>query len=140
MFCPYLADLRDRVRGACERGEGSQQEIAQRFGVCPATRVQLATDRTRRGPAGSQTPQPRGSPPAGCAGPLRPCTPWGSTPCAHTRQRPSARGFEAAGLGLLYQPRSSPDLTPIERGWSTGTTRLRAKAARPTEILDADLG
>lgn len=34
---PYSADLRERVLGACERGEGSQEEIARRFGVCPAT-------------------------------------------------------------------------------------------------------
>jgi transposase len=34
---PYSADLRDRVLGACERGEASQEEIARRFGVCPAT-------------------------------------------------------------------------------------------------------
>jgi len=50
------------------------------------------------------------------------------------------KGLEAAGLGLLYLPRSSPDLNSIKLGWSKGTTRLRAKAARPTEILDADLG
>lgn len=34
---PYSTDLRERVLGACERGEESQQEIARRFGVCPAT-------------------------------------------------------------------------------------------------------
>lgn len=34
---PYSADLRERVLGACERGEGSQEEIARRFRVCPAT-------------------------------------------------------------------------------------------------------
>ena len=48
--------------------------------------------------------------------------------------------LEAAGLGLIYLPRYAPELTPIELGWSTGKTRLRAKAARTTEILDADLG
>jgi transposase len=34
---PYSTDLRERALGACERGEGSQEEIARRFGVCPAT-------------------------------------------------------------------------------------------------------
>jgi transposase len=34
---PYSVDLRERVLGACERGEASQVEIARRFGVCPAT-------------------------------------------------------------------------------------------------------
>lgn len=37
MSRPYSTDLRERVLGACERGEGSQEEIARRFGVCPAT-------------------------------------------------------------------------------------------------------
>jgi transposase len=48
--------------------------------------------------------------------------------------------LEAAGLGLIYLPRYSPDLNPIEPGWSKVKTRLRAKAARPTEILDTELG
>jgi transposase len=34
---PYSADLRERVLVACERGDGSQVEIARRFQVCPAT-------------------------------------------------------------------------------------------------------
>jgi transposase len=34
---PYSADLRERVLIACERGDGSQVEIARRFQVCPAT-------------------------------------------------------------------------------------------------------
>ncbi len=38
--------------------------------------------------------------------------------------------LEAAGLGLIYLPRYSPDLNPIEPGWSKVKTRLRAKAAR----------
>ncbi len=46
----------------------------------------------------------------------------------------------AAGLGLLYLPRYSPDLNPIEPGWSKVKTRLRAKAARTTQALDAELG
>ena len=34
---PYSTDLRERVLVACERDEGSQEAIARRFGVCPAT-------------------------------------------------------------------------------------------------------
>ncbi|WP_160310456.1 helix-turn-helix domain-containing protein [Microvirga vignae] len=34
---PYSADLPERVLVACERGGGSQVEIARRFQVCPAT-------------------------------------------------------------------------------------------------------
>jgi transposase len=34
---PYSPDLRERVLVACERGDGSQVEIAHRFQVCPAT-------------------------------------------------------------------------------------------------------
>ena len=34
---PYFPDLRERVLVACERGDGSQVEIAHRFQVCPAT-------------------------------------------------------------------------------------------------------
>jgi transposase len=33
---PYSPDLRERVLVACERGDGSQVEIARRFQVCPA--------------------------------------------------------------------------------------------------------
>ena len=48
--------------------------------------------------------------------------------------------LEAAGFGLIYLPRYSPDLNPIEPGWSKLKARLRAKAARTIEILDAELG
>ena len=44
--------------------------------------------------------------------------------------------LERAHLGLLYLPRYSPDLSPIEPGWST---RLRAVAARTTEALEEAL-
>ena len=37
MAQPYSSDLRERVLAACERGQGSQVEIAWRFRVCPAT-------------------------------------------------------------------------------------------------------
>jgi transposase len=51
-----------------------------------------------------------------------------------------AAALEKAGLGLLYLPRYSPDLSPIEPGWSKVKTRLRAKAARSLDALDAELG
>jgi DDE superfamily endonuclease len=71
-----------------------------------------------------------------------------------------AETLEAAGLGLLYLPRYSPDLSPlaqaslaltasggawlrrepIEPGWSKVKTRLRADAARTKEALDEKLG
>ena len=51
-----------------------------------------------------------------------------------------AERLAAAGLGLLYLPRYSPDLSPIEPAWSKGKTRLRADAARTPEALDAKLG
>jgi transposase len=50
-----------------------------------------------------------------------------------------AETLEAAGLGLLYLPRYSPDLSPIEPGWSKVKTRLRADAARTKEALDEKL-
>ena len=50
-----------------------------------------------------------------------------------------AETLERAHLGLLYLPRYSPDLSPIEPGWSKVKTRLRAKAARTTEALDEEL-
>jgi transposase len=34
---PYSADLRERVLGACRRGEGSRRHIAQRFQVSEST-------------------------------------------------------------------------------------------------------
>ena len=51
-----------------------------------------------------------------------------------------AATLEAAGLGLLYLPRYSPDLSPIEPGWSKVKPRLRADAARTKEALDEKLG
>jgi transposase len=46
----------------------------------------------------------------------------------------------AAGLGLLYLPRYSPDLSPIEPCWSKVKALLRAQAARTVAALDAALG
>ena len=45
----------------------------------------------------------------------------------------------AAGLGLLYLPRYSPDLSPIEPCWSKVKALLRAQAARTVAALDAAL-
>ena len=50
-----------------------------------------------------------------------------------------AETLEQAHLELRYLPRYSPDLNPIEPGWSKVKTRLRAKAARTTEALDDEL-
>ena len=50
-----------------------------------------------------------------------------------------AKTLERAHLGLLYLPRYSPDLSPIEPGWSKVKTRLRAAAARTTEALEEEL-
>ena len=51
-----------------------------------------------------------------------------------------AEVLETAGLGLLYLPRYSPDLSPIEPGWSKVKSRLRSNAARTKEALEAELG
>ena len=50
------------------------------------------------------------------------------------------RVLAGAGVGLIYLPRYSPDFNPIEPGWSKVKTRLRAKAARSIETLNAELG
>ena len=46
---------------------------------------------------------------------------------------------EAVGCRLVFLPPYSPDLSPIEPGWSKMKTQLRAKAAPTTEALDAEL-
>jgi len=45
----------------------------------------------------------------------------------------------AAGFKLLSLPRYSPDLSPIEPGWSKTKSALRAAEARTREALDAAL-
>jgi len=45
----------------------------------------------------------------------------------------------AAGFELLSLPRYSPDLSPIEPGWSKTKSALRAAEARTREALDAAL-
>ncbi|MGE5713912.1 MAG: transposase [Betaproteobacteria bacterium] len=47
--------------------------------------------------------------------------------------------LEAAGLTLLYLPRYSPDLSPIELLWAKLKAYLRAVAARTAEALDTAL-
>ena len=44
-----------------------------------------------------------------------------------------------AGFKLLYLPRYSPDLSPIEPGWSKLKSALRAAEARTRETLEAAL-
>ncbi|KLK92777.1 transposase [Microvirga vignae] len=44
-----------------------------------------------------------------------------------------------AGIGLMYLPRYSPEFNPIEHAWAKTKTRLKAKAARSLEILEAEL-
>lgn len=43
--------------------------------------------------------------------------------------------FEAAGIGVLYVPRYSPEYNPIELCWSVVKARLRGIAARTREAL-----
>jgi transposase len=47
--------------------------------------------------------------------------------------------LEQAGIGLLYLPRYSPEFNPIEQAWAKVKERLKAKAARSLEALEAEL-
>jgi transposase len=44
-----------------------------------------------------------------------------------------------AGIELVYLPRYSPEFNPIEHAWSKMKERLKAKAARSLEALEAEL-
>ena len=44
-----------------------------------------------------------------------------------------------AGIGVLYLPRYSPEFNPIEQAWAKVKERLKAKAARTLEALEAEL-
>jgi transposase len=44
-----------------------------------------------------------------------------------------------AGIGLLYLPRYSPEFNPIEQAWAKVKERLKAKAPRTLETLEAEL-
>ncbi len=48
--------------------------------------------------------------------------------------------FAAAGIGVLYLPRYSPEFNPIELCWSVVKARLRGIAARTRESLRAAVG
>lgn len=48
--------------------------------------------------------------------------------------------FKAAGVAVRFLPRYSPDLSPLEPGWSKLKGILRAKEARTVEALDRELG
>jgi transposase len=45
--------------------------------------------------------------------------------------------FEAAGIGVLYLPRYSPEFNPIELCWAKLKASLRAAGARTREVLRA---
>ena len=47
--------------------------------------------------------------------------------------------LEQAGIELLYLPRYSPEFNPIEQAWAKVKERLKAKAARSLEALEAEL-
>ena len=49
------------------------------------------------------------------------------------------RVLTEAGFKLLYLPRYSPDLSPIEPGWSKTKVALRAAEVRTPDALDAAL-
>jgi transposase len=58
---------------------------------------------------------------------------------AHKAERVRA-ALEAAEVTYRYLPAYSPDLNPIEPCWSKLKQRLRARAARTLEALEAELG
>jgi transposase len=47
--------------------------------------------------------------------------------------------LDRAGMGLLYLPRYSPEFNPIEPAWAKVKERLKAKAPRTLEALEAEL-
>jgi transposase len=47
--------------------------------------------------------------------------------------------LDRAGIGLLYLPRYSPELNPIEQAWAKVKGRLKAQAPRTLEALEAEL-
>ena len=58
---------------------------------------------------------------------------------AHKAER-VRHAFDAAKIAYRYLPAYSPDLNPIEPCWSKLKAKLRAKAARSLEALEAELG
>jgi transposase len=53
------------------------------------------------------------------------------------RSSAARQAVEERGARLLFLPPYSPDLNPIERGWSKIKTALRAAKARTRETLEA---
>jgi transposase len=47
--------------------------------------------------------------------------------------------LDQAGIRLMYLPRYSPEFNPIEQAWAKVKERLKAKAARSLEALEAEL-
>ena len=47
--------------------------------------------------------------------------------------------LDRAGIGVLYLPRYSPELNPIEQAWAKMKEPLKAKAPRTLEALEAEL-
>jgi len=61
---------------------------------------------------------------------------WTTCPCT---RKAVETALAKAGLKLLYLPRYSPDLSPIESGWSKAKNALPAAEARTPEALEAAL-
>jgi transposase len=58
----------------------------------------------------------------------------------HPHRATEVRGLlDRAGIGLLYLPRYSPEFNPIEPVWAKLKERLKAKAPRTLEALEAKL-
>jgi transposase len=55
------------------------------------------------------------------------------------KPKPVETALTKAGFKLLYLPRYSPDLSPIEPGWSKLKSLLRATEARTQEALETAL-
>ena len=55
------------------------------------------------------------------------------------KPKPVETALTKAGFKLLYLPRYSPDLSPIEPGWSKLKSVLRAVEARTPDALEAAL-
>lgn len=51
-----------------------------------------------------------------------------------------ANAFKAARMTVLFLPRYSPDLSPLELGWAKVKSILRSKEARSRDQLDQELG
>jgi transposase len=73
---------------------------------------------------------------------LRPCKPGATVVMDNLSAHKSdavATVLEDAGFKLLYLPRYSPDLSPIEPCWSKIKTLLRGHAPRSLEAIEQEL-